>query len=237
MAWCVTKQVDLLHAKLSEVLLFVLSVAQQDLALGAVKGYLSAISPFLRLLDQPSLFKSPVVMRFLKGLQHLFPPSPFIMPQWDLNLVLTFLMCSPFEPKHSCPLMLLTKTVLLVAIASTRRVSELQALVVKPPYTYFYPEMLVLRTCASFLPKVEAPFHSGQSITFLTFFAPPHPSKDVARLHRLDPKRAFSTSVVPKNTEWTVSSLLGLQEHKKEKLCGKRPSPDELYSALRSAVH
>ena len=28
----------------------------------------------------------------------MFPPKPFVMPQWDLNLVLNFLMYTPFEP-------------------------------------------------------------------------------------------------------------------------------------------
>ena len=81
---------------------FVLSLAQHGLALDNVKGYLSAISACLQLLDQSSLFKSSVVMLFLKKLHYLFPPSPFYMPQWDLNLVLTFLMFSSLEPMHSC---------------------------------------------------------------------------------------------------------------------------------------
>ncbi|KAJ1093250.1 hypothetical protein NDU88_006355 [Pleurodeles waltl] len=115
------------------------------------------------------------------------------MPQWDLNLVLTFLMCAPFEPFHNCPLRLLTiKTAFLVAITSARRVSELQALSSKPPYLMIYPDKVVLRTRASFLPKVVTPFHLGQNITLPTFFAPPHPSKEEERPHRLDPKRALS---------------------------------------------
>ena len=121
MAWCASKQVDPLSAPL--VVLFALFFVCQGLSLGTVKGYLSALSAVLRLPDQPSLFKSPV---FLKCLQYLFPSAPFIMPQWDLILVHTFLMCSPFEPMHSCPFRLLTlKSVFLVAITSARGVSEL----------------------------------------------------------------------------------------------------------------
>ncbi|KAJ1162117.1 hypothetical protein NDU88_002595 [Pleurodeles waltl] len=40
--------------------------------------------------------------------------------------------------------------------------------------------------------EVVTPFHLGQNITLPTFFAPPHPSKEEERLHRLDPKRALS---------------------------------------------
>ena len=58
-----------------------LSLTEQGLALGTVKGYLSALLAFLRLPDQPSLFKPPVVMRLLKGLQHMFLPTPFTVSQ------------------------------------------------------------------------------------------------------------------------------------------------------------
>ena len=68
MAWCGIRNMNTLHAKLSDVLLFVLSLAQQGFAMATVKGYLSALSAFLSLLDKQSLFKSPFVMRFLKGL-------------------------------------------------------------------------------------------------------------------------------------------------------------------------
>ena len=39
-AWCAEKQIDPLSAPLSEVVVFVLSLAQQGLALGTVEGYL-----------------------------------------------------------------------------------------------------------------------------------------------------------------------------------------------------
>ncbi|KAJ1202815.1 hypothetical protein NDU88_006610 [Pleurodeles waltl] len=71
-------------------------------------------------------------------------------------------------------------------------VSELQALSLKPPYLSVHPDKVVLRTSASFLPKVVTPFHEGQSITLPTFYAPPHPSYEEERLHRLDPKRALA---------------------------------------------
>ncbi|KAJ1208809.1 hypothetical protein NDU88_004192 [Pleurodeles waltl] len=223
-AGCTNKSVDSLSAPLSEVLLFVLSLAQQGSSLGTLKGYLSAISAFLRLPDQPSLFKSPLVSMFLKGLTHLFPPTPFIMPQWDLNLVLTYLLCTPFEPMHNCPLQLLTfKTVFLIAITSARRVSELQALSSKPPYLSVHPDKVVLRTRASFLPKVVTPFRVGQSIILLTFYASPHPSHEEERLHRLDPKRALPF-YLNRNKDFLVDDQLfvGYVGAKKGKTVQKR---------------
>ena len=54
----------------------------------------------------------------------------------------------------------------------------------------FFPDQLVLRTQAFFLPKVVAPLHIGKKITLLLFFTPPHTSKE-ERLHSLDPKRGL----------------------------------------------
>lgn len=63
----VAGNMDLLQAK------FMLCLAQRGFVVGTIKGYLVA---FLWLPDEPSLFKSPVVMRFLRGLTHVSPPNP-----------------------------------------------------------------------------------------------------------------------------------------------------------------
>lgn len=84
-------------------------------------------------------------MRFRKGLTNKYPPTPFIMTQWNLNLVLTFFLCFPFEPLHSYPIQLLISwTIFLLAIMLARWVSELQMLNLKPPFTTFFPDTLVL---------------------------------------------------------------------------------------------
>ena len=46
---CGFHNMDLLQAKLSDVLLLVLSLAQQGVAMGTVTGYLLALSAFLHL--------------------------------------------------------------------------------------------------------------------------------------------------------------------------------------------
>lgn len=80
-------------------------------------------------LDKTTWFKLPSVMRFLKGLQHIFPLKHCVMPQWGLNQFNMFLVCTPFEPMNSCSLWLFTlEMVFLVVITSACRVSELQAL-------------------------------------------------------------------------------------------------------------
>lgn len=75
MAWYGVHKIDPLQANQLDVLLFVLSLAKQGLALGTIKGYLLALLAFLRLLNQPSFFKLPDVIQFIKGLTRVFPPK------------------------------------------------------------------------------------------------------------------------------------------------------------------
>lgn len=97
-------------------------------------GYLLTIVFFFNyinthVLDKTTWFKLPSVMRFLKGLQHIFPLKHCVMPQWGLNQFNMFLVCTPFVPMNSCSLWLFTlEMVFLVVITSACRVSELQAL-------------------------------------------------------------------------------------------------------------
>ena len=55
--------------------------------------------------------------------------KPVVTHSWNLDVVLSFLMGPPFEPLQECSLELLTsKTIFLLALATAKRVSELQAL-------------------------------------------------------------------------------------------------------------
>ena len=61
------------------------------------------------------------------------PRLTSVLPQWDLGIVLEALSKPPYEPLKEASLKLLTlKTVLLLAMASAERRSELQALVFDP---------------------------------------------------------------------------------------------------------
>lgn len=99
---------------------------------------------------------------------------------WNLNLVLTIFMCTPFEPIHNFPLCLLTlKIVFLIAITSVWRVSELQALTVQ---CHFFPDKLVLRRKVAFLPKVVTPF----SLFDISPFRPSLPCLTPPKMERRD---------------------------------------------------
>ena len=64
-----------------------------------------------------------------------------VLPQWDLGIVLEALSKPPYKSIREVSLKYLTwKTVLLKAMASDGRRSELQALVFDPTYIQFKPK-------------------------------------------------------------------------------------------------
>ena len=106
----------------------------------------------------------------MKGIFYIKPPSCTLIPSWDLKVALLFLQGSPFEPLSRASLEALTfKTVFLVALASARRCSELQALARSSPYVRFEREGIRVRTTPGFLPKTANPTHLGEDIFLPTF--------------------------------------------------------------------
>ncbi|XP_064422174.1 uncharacterized protein LOC135359979 [Latimeria chalumnae] len=173
------------------VLEYLLSLSEGGLQTLLVRVYLAAISAFRARVEGSSFVQLRVVKRFLKGLLLAKPPLKGPLAQWDINLVLARLMEPPFKPAESVDLKLLSwKTLLLVAITSARRISELQALVVQEPFTCFLRDKVVLRTHPRFLPKVVSDFHINQEIFLPVFFPGLHSCEGDERLHRLNVKHS-----------------------------------------------
>ncbi len=79
-------------------------------------------------VDGKFVGKHDLVIRFLRGARRLNHPRPHLVPSWDLPSFLTALKGDPFEPLQSVVLkFLLLKTVLLAALATVKRVGDLQA--------------------------------------------------------------------------------------------------------------
>ncbi len=91
-------------------------------------------------------------------------PRPRTVPPWDLPTVLRALKCPPFEPLQSSSLRVLSlKTALLLALASVKRVGDLQALSVNPACLEFGPNdsKVVLKPRLGYVPKVlSTPFRA-----------------------------------------------------------------------------
>jgi hypothetical protein len=105
------------------------------------------------------------VCQFMSGAFKLNPKSLILLPSWDLCFVLDVLQGPPFEPLSEASLMLKTfKAVLLVALTTARRVSELQALGRLIGYYRREVNGIRLRTIQGFLPKTATAAHLGNDV-------------------------------------------------------------------------
>ena len=131
--WCESHGTDPIKPQAVELANFLASLAATEgLSSSSVKVYRSAIVTSLTqmggrvrgLSSRPSLLRDLV-----RGIDASSATAPRRVPLWDLFLVLGFLRSSPFEPLSSLDRKFLTlKAVFLVALASGRRASEVNAL-------------------------------------------------------------------------------------------------------------
>ncbi len=108
-------------------------------------------------------------MRGAKRLRLVRPPS---FPSWDLSVVLKWLLEPPFENLESAPVMILTlKATLLLALASFKRVGDLQALSVSESCTEFAPGLVkaFLRPMPGYVPKVLSTSFCSQMVVLQAF--------------------------------------------------------------------
>ena len=98
---------------------------------------------------------------------------------------------TPFEPLDNCSLRDLTlKTAFLVAVTTARRVSELEALSIRPPFCVIFPDRVVFKTDPAFLPKVTSKFHRSQDIVLPSFCSNPSGERE-RRFSTLDVRRSI----------------------------------------------
>ena len=104
------------------------SAPPKNLGVSSIRGYRSMLSAVFR-FQLPSLSSHPVLRDLLRSF-YLESAERQLHPlAWDLSLVLRFLNTSSFEPLSVAPLRALTQKVLfLLALATAKRVEELQAL-------------------------------------------------------------------------------------------------------------
>ncbi|XP_048019539.1 uncharacterized protein LOC125250806 [Megalobrama amblycephala] len=192
--WCSSRNIDPVESDVS----FILSFLQERLEMGrtpsTLKVYVAAIAAFHAPIAGQSVGRNGLVIRFLRGARRLNPPRPLTVPTWDLSLVLRALKGTPFEPMGSADLRPLTlKTALLLALASVKRVGDLQVLSVSPACLEFGPgdSKVVLKPRHGYVPKVLSTPFRAQVISLSAL----PPSADEQELELLCPVRALRTYV------------------------------------------
>ncbi len=138
--WCSSHQEDPRRCSIRAVLSFLQQGLERRLSPSTLKVYVAAISAYHDPVEGKSVGKHNLVVRFLRGARRLNPPRPPSLPSWDLALVLRALITAPFEPLQSVELKFLSmKTLLLTALASIKRVGDLQAFSVDDSCLQFGP--------------------------------------------------------------------------------------------------
>ncbi len=155
--WCSSHREDPRRCSIRAVLSFLQQGLERRLSPSTLKVYVAAISAHHDPIEGRSVGKHNLVVRFLRGARRLNPPRPPSLPSWDLALVLRALQTAPFEPLQSVELKFLSmKTLLLTALASIKRVGDLQAFSVDESCLEFglADSSTTLRPRPGYVPKV-----------------------------------------------------------------------------------
>ena len=125
-------------------------------SLPAIRGYRSALAHLLRHRGV-DLTASEELKLLLRNFALSVPPRQLRPPPWDVNVVLTFLRSSTFEPQEEVSTrLLLIKTLFLVALATAQRVGELQALSASVGHAHDWSSV-TLEYDPLFVAKTETP--------------------------------------------------------------------------------
>ena len=127
--WCTSEGHSISRPSLPKITDFLFWLQRsKKLSVSAVMGYRSMLSA-VSCSVLPEISTSAVLHDFLQSFRVEAPIRYVTPPSWDLLKVLEFLKSPVFETLHQASLRDLTrKTLFLTALASAKRVSELQAL-------------------------------------------------------------------------------------------------------------
>lgn len=115
---------------------------QRGLELGLAYNTLKVHLSSLASLTKTCWAVEPIIIQLMTGAEKIRLPRRTLFPKWDLTRVLNMLLLPPFDPPHACSLWHLTlRTVVFLAITSSRRVSELHALSIKEPFLIKCPSV------------------------------------------------------------------------------------------------
>ncbi len=124
--WCLHQSEDPLSPGLNKVLDFLTGLCNEGKAYRSINVYRSMLSSTLKTIDGFDVGKHPMVMKVMQGIYNVKPPAPKYNNFWDVNEVLKFL---DWQANSETPFAKLSsKTVMLLALTSLCRVSELASI-------------------------------------------------------------------------------------------------------------
>ena len=154
-AWCHKQGFTSSAASSTRVARFLLYLRDvRKLSVPAIKGYRSALSSVYK-FSGVNITDDIVISDLVSAFEKEIPRKGISVPKWDLDVVLRYLRSASYEPIKDLPILRLTqKTVFLLALATAKRVGELQAL---SGSVGKKSRSLVLSYRQDFLAKTETP--------------------------------------------------------------------------------
>ena len=159
-AWCHHHGHSVSRPSIPKIASFLLYLrCSLSLSFSSIAFYRSMLSGVFRFV-LPEISSHFVLQYLLHSFLLEHPVSSSRVPLWDLSWVLSFLRGPLFAPLSSCPLQELTRKVLfLLALVTTRRVGELQAVSSVISFSDVMCTYLIFRSFGlSRSPKPSPPF-------------------------------------------------------------------------------
>ena len=181
--WCRGRGVAPVNATVAVVVDFLIHLRQdKGLSVSAVKGYCSALNSVLALKGR-DLAASREITTLLRSFARSVNPVELRPPAWDVSFVLQSLTGAPYEPLRTCEERFLAqKTLFLLALASAKRIDELQALSYRVSHTRDWGEVS-FAFVTGFVAKTQDP--SSLAPRFEGFSVPALPNARKNRNGRL----------------------------------------------------
>lgn len=160
--WCTERDVDPGQASVHQIADFLVYLHEvKSYAPSTIANYRTSIASTLGSVDGVPLSLHPCLSKLIKAFASARPTTRPRVPEWDLSRVLRMLRSTDFEPprwdtrqdKMRCT----WKTVLLLALATSSRRSELQALSRDPRDLVFSSTSMSMRVVPGFLAKTAIP--------------------------------------------------------------------------------
>ena len=166
-AWCRSQGHSISRPSIAKITDFLLYLRRSlHLSYSSIASYRSMLSAVFRFI-LPDISSLPVLHDLLRPFRIERPLPSSCFPPRDLFRVLSLLRGPPFEPLSSCSLWDLTRKVLfLVALATARRVGELQAVSSSVSYS---GEDLFLSYLPEFSSKDRVSFQPSASLLCRSF--------------------------------------------------------------------
>lgn len=211
-SWCTARGISPPDCGVTEVLSFLQELLDKGRTPSTLKVYVAATAAFTKPMLGQSLGRNDLVIRFLRGAKRLNPPRPPSVPMWDLSTVLEAMKGAPFEPIQSIDIKHLSlKMVFLLALASEKRIGDLQALLVSATCMEFGPNdsKVILKPRHGYVPKsLNTPFRA--QVISLSALLVSNEEKDASFLCPVRALRAYvSRSSVFRQTEQLFVSFSG----------------------------